>query len=151
MGWPFRLPELAEKERCTSQGSPAGYSAYPVVDTSTRQLHQSLGSMLLCQDVPGLQWEHKLLTLMQAPASANLQGGVLIWSCVTAQKSHPLFWCNAASPARARSVIRVYGTGLSLLISHQTAESAYITPTSLHSQQRYLCLQRLIHPINTVI
>ncbi|EOA97883.1 hypothetical protein Anapl_18102 [Anas platyrhynchos] len=42
-----------------------------------------------------------------------------------------------ACGAGARSVIRVYGTGLSLLISHQTAESAYITPTSLHSQQRY--------------
>ena len=107
--------------------------------------------MLLCQDVPGLQWERRLLTLMQTSTSANLQGSVSIWSCVTAQMSHPLFRCNSASPARARSIIRVYGTGLSLLISHQTAESAYITPTSLYSQQRYLCLQRLIHPINAYL
>lgn len=81
------------------------------------------------------------------PISANQQIGVSVWSCVTAQTIHPLFQSNPGSPATVRSVIRGYREGISLLISHQTSESEYITPTSLHSQQRYLCLDRLIHPI----
>lgn len=119
------------------------------MDTCVGQLHWPPGSMLHCQDVCWVQWEQRLLTLILMPTSANLQIGVPVWSCVTVQTSHLLF--HPASLATVRNVIRGYRTGISLLISHQTSESEYITPTSLHSQQRYLCLDRLIHPINSYL